>query len=338
MLGNSSQSDGFWAITSYFNPMRSRRRLQNFRIFRDRLTVPLVAVELSYGPDFELREQDADILIQLRGGAVLWQKERLLNLALQALPRDCRKVAWLDCDIFFGSPGWAESADRLLDRFPLIHMFKSAHYLSSQWATADDCTTEVEFTRSSAIFSISSGQPATMCLGRISKTPEVAYPKGLGRYTKGLAWAVRREIVDQHGFFDACIVGGGDTALASAANNCFDVVMNSHFMNERQRERYMKWARPFYETVRREVGYLDAQIYHMWHGDYHSRGHARRHEGLQRFQFDPFTDIAEDVNGCWRWATEKPEMHDYVRGYFSARDEDGEVSAGQRPKRLPLGD
>lgn len=334
MSPSGSQTDGFWAITSYFNPMRSMRRLQNFRIFRNRLTVPLVAVELSYGADFELQEPDADILIQLRGGALLWQKDRLLNLALQALPDDCRKVAWLDCDIFFGSSDWAELADRLLNRFPTIQLFKSAHYLSPRWTPADDCATEVEFTRPSAMFSISSGQPATMCLGRISKTPEVAYPKGLGPHAKGLAWAIRREIVDQHGFFDACIVGGGDTALASAANNCFDAVINAHFMNERQRERYMTWARPFYETVREEVGYLDAQIYHMWHGDYYSRQRAGRHEGLQQFQFDPFTDIAKDVNGCWRWATEKPEMHAYVRGYFSSRDEEGGVVTGRRA-RLP---
>ena len=80
--------------------------------------MPLVAVELSYGAHFELQEPDADILIQLRGGALLWQKDRLLNLALQALPDDCRKVAWLDCDIFFGSSDWAELADRLLNSFP----------------------------------------------------------------------------------------------------------------------------------------------------------------------------------------------------------------------------
>src|SRR5450759_1082712 len=77
-------TDGLWAITSYFNPVGYRRRLSNFRIFRERLKVPLVVVELTYGSDFELQEQDADILIQLRGGAVLWQKERLLNLALQS--------------------------------------------------------------------------------------------------------------------------------------------------------------------------------------------------------------------------------------------------------------
>jgi len=316
MTQGGPQTNGFWAITSYFNPMRSRRRLLNFRIFRERLNLPLVAVELSYGSEFELQEKDADILLQLRGGAVLWQKERLLNLALRVLPPDCRKVAWLDCDVIFGTGNWAESASRLLDHFPIIQIFKCAHYLSPNWIPAKECAGEVEFTRPAAIFSISSGLPAATCVGQISDTRD-------GSYAKGLAWAIRREIIDRHGFFDACIVGGGDTALASAAKSCFDAVMKAHHMNERQRERYMMWARPFYEAVRGEVGYLDAQIYHLWHGEYRNRRRARRHEDLQQFQFDPFTDIAEAANGSWRWATAKPELHNYVRNYLSSRREDG---------------
>ncbi len=112
----NSPAGDFWAITSYFNPVRYRRRLSNFKIFRKHLTVPLVAVELAYSDDFELQEQDADILVQLRGGAVLWHKERLLNVALKALPRSCRKAAWLDCDIVFRSQDWAQCASALLER------------------------------------------------------------------------------------------------------------------------------------------------------------------------------------------------------------------------------
>ena len=72
-------ADGLWAITSYFNPGGYRRRLANYRVFRERLNVPLVAIELAFGPEFELREGDAEILMQLRDGDILWQKERLLK-------------------------------------------------------------------------------------------------------------------------------------------------------------------------------------------------------------------------------------------------------------------
>jgi hypothetical protein len=78
-----------WAITSYFNPMRYRRRLLNYRHFRRWLTIPLATVELSFQDGFELQQGDADLLIQLPGQDIMWQKERLLNLALMALPSTC---------------------------------------------------------------------------------------------------------------------------------------------------------------------------------------------------------------------------------------------------------
>ena len=93
------EADGLWAITAYFNPMRYRRKYANYQLFRERLEVPLVAVELAYGPEFELGEGDAEVLLKLRGRDILWQKERLLNVAFQALPSSCDKVAWVDCDV-----------------------------------------------------------------------------------------------------------------------------------------------------------------------------------------------------------------------------------------------
>ena len=54
---------GLWAITSYFNPIGYRRRLANYRAFRARLSVPLLAVELT-GPD--LTDTDAEIILRTR--------------------------------------------------------------------------------------------------------------------------------------------------------------------------------------------------------------------------------------------------------------------------------
>ena len=60
------RSANLWAITCYFNPVGYRRRLENYRMFRQRLKVPLVAVELSFDEEFQLASGDADILVQLR--------------------------------------------------------------------------------------------------------------------------------------------------------------------------------------------------------------------------------------------------------------------------------
>src|SRR5436190_23735340 len=99
-----------WALTSYFNPMRYRRRRQNFRRFREHRRAPLLAVELGYGGRFELEPGDADLLVQIPGNDVLWQKEKLLNAALPSLPADCDTVACADCDVLFGDADWTARA------------------------------------------------------------------------------------------------------------------------------------------------------------------------------------------------------------------------------------
>ena len=75
-----------WAITSYFNPAGYNTRLANYRAFRARLKVPLVTVEASFDGRVQLRAGDAEILVQRTARDVLWQKERLLNVALGFLP------------------------------------------------------------------------------------------------------------------------------------------------------------------------------------------------------------------------------------------------------------
>src|SRR5215203_3644181 len=138
-----------WAITSYFNPMRYQRRLANYHTFREHLKVPLITVELSYGAEeFDLREGEADILIQLRGQDVLWQKERLLNVALGALPSECSKVVWLDCDVIFAEDGWSEEVSRLLDEFPLVQAYSRVYHLPPGLSVDEVSPAAAEFDRS----------------------------------------------------------------------------------------------------------------------------------------------------------------------------------------------
>jgi hypothetical protein len=58
MIGSSAvrrSDERLWAVTSYFNPMKYQRRRANYRLFRERLGVPLLTVELAYGPEFMRR-------------------------------------------------------------------------------------------------------------------------------------------------------------------------------------------------------------------------------------------------------------------------------------------
>ena len=91
-ISNAISENGagdLWGITTYFNPAQYKRKLQNYHQFRTaskKQGLPLIVVELAFGEHkFELTKDDAEIVIQRRCNTVLWQKERLLNIALEFL-------------------------------------------------------------------------------------------------------------------------------------------------------------------------------------------------------------------------------------------------------------
>ena len=191
-----------WAITAYFNPCRYRTRLANFRTFRAHLGAPLVAVELAYGGDFDLEPGDADVLIRLRGRDVLWQKERLLNVAIDSIPEACEAVAWLDCDILFADPDWVPHALDALQDAPVIQPFDRVCDLPRGWHPGQPRSAEAEAGRVSLA--------RAMQMGALPL--EIFRTRGASmklRYSPGHAWAARRDLLARHGLYDAMIMGGG---------------------------------------------------------------------------------------------------------------------------------
>jgi hypothetical protein len=318
--------EAVWGITSYFDPSGRKRRLQNYREFRRRLQVPLVTVELSFNGSFDLGPDDAEILIQKRGGSILWQKERLLNIALQALPSSCDTVASLDCDTILLRPDWPCAARKLLDKFALVQLFEGLHYLPPDYQgdTPDVFRAQAPF------------QSIARCIVKGTLADEsfrIAGSSQRHKYSPGMAWAAKRATLELHGLYDALIVGSGDKAMVSAACGRFVDYAKALQLGARARAHYLAWAEPFYETVRSRVTYVEGDLFHLWHGDLANRGYANRYSLFSRFMFDPYADIALTKDGVWHWSSEKPEMHDFVR----KRLEGSSVSNGSHGVSHSLG-
>lgn len=303
-----------WGITCYFNPIGYRRRLENYLAFRHRLGVPLVAVELGYRDAFDLPDDAADVLIRLRGGDTLWQKERLLNVALRELPPDCSAVAWLDCDIVFEREDWAERSLAALERYPLLQPFHSVREPAP-------------------------GDPEESMHGRNGLGRSIArlldagdvMPEILGgdmrvdyRTHSGLAWVGRRDVLDADGFYDACVMGSGNRAMICAALGRAHDAVGYLQMTPAWTRHYVAWAERHFHGVRGAAGCIEGTVVHLWHGDLAKRRYRQRHVEFRRFDYDPSADVAVDETGCWRWSTDKRAMHDYVADYFRSRRKDGE--------------
>jgi hypothetical protein len=234
---------------------------------------------------------------------------------MQSLPFECQAVAWVDCDVVFDDANWSEYARQALEQAPLIHLYTDIYNLQSDEKLDQRLCREQPATSYSIVHKMMIGE---MRIADLIGGYQVPF-----RATCGQAWASRRDVVEKHGFYDACVLGSGDRGFMCAAWGNFPAATDYMRMNAARAEHFLAWARPYFATIGGRIGCIPGRIYHLWHGDLAKRCYAERHEHLEAFQFDPQRDIAIDSNGCWRWNSAKPEMHALVRQYFVCRDEDG---------------
>jgi hypothetical protein len=301
-----------WAITSYFNPCGYQTRLSNYRIFHELLAVPLVTVELSFDGHFELTKEDADILVQIEGheDQIMWQKERLLNIAIAHVPDEIENIAWLDCDIVFSDPDWPVKAGKLLERFPVLQLFKRVYYLEKDQkiGAVHDSSRETPMCVVDSLgYNLAEGRD-------INLHPPDCNP--------GMAWAARKDFLLAHGIYDGFILGGGDRSIPYGVLNLVNDLRKMRPMCEHQIQHFAQWAQKIPKHKEQTIPFLDANIFHLFHGPIGSRHYAKRHQVLKDANFNPCVDIALDDNGCWRWNSKKPDLHEYARNYFYSRNED----------------
>jgi len=320
-----------WVISSYFNPIGYQRRQFNYRVFRKHLAAPLLTVEWSPNGRFELNDEDADILLQIGSGDLMWQKERLLNLALKRLPRQCRYVAWIDCDVVFDNSDWAFAAMRQLESIPAIQLFSEASHLPPigfdvlpeiealremnpihrelSWIgkhIVDDTGVGIQESLADMPFKRRSGQPGS--------EPQ---------YAPGIAWAATREVLDVAGFYDANIIGGGDSAIALASVGLASQLAEKRALSAAHLQHYLAWADTFDRAVGRKVSSLTDKVFHLWHGDFSNRQYKNRHRQLQGANFDPERDIRLSKEKTWEFSDAASPLREMVRAYFESRLEDG---------------
>jgi hypothetical protein len=299
-------------VTCYFNANGYRTRRANYERFAEpilRSGLRLLTVECAFpGAPFAL--PPAPGLLRVGGRDVMWQKERLLNLAIATLPATCTKVVWLDCDVLFENPAWAVETSRRLERRAVVQPYDRA----------------VRLPRGTAAYrgagDVWEGFGAT-----VARRPDLLLSARFDRHGHtGFAWAARREVVARHGLYDACIAGSGDHMMAHAFcgdwdSPCIDRIIGAA---NRHREWFVAWSRRLYPAVRARVGHVAGTILHLWHGEVADRRYVDRNRELAAFDFDPATDLRVGATGCWEWASGKSALHRWAVAYFGQRREDGE--------------
>lgn len=253
--------------------------------------------------------------VRLRGNGLIWQKERMLNLALTHLPPECRKVVWADGDILFESSDWLSATSQALETHVVVQPFDSCArlpygHLRYQGKTQDD----IGITESFAA-----------CYAR---DPSLARNEAY-RYhgSTGFAWAAQRDFLDACGFYDTCITGSNDHLMAHVfAGTLQSSCIASTVGNDNAYARHFgEWSSKAHALCQGRLGCVSGRVLHLWHGSWEKRRHFARNQELRTFDFHPARDLQLETNGLWDWAHASPilqALRSWSETHFHSLDED----------------
>ena len=317
VLKSIDTSDNFWGITTFFDPIGHSNKYQNYSKFREsskRQGLNLLTVELAFDDrPFELKKnQDADILIQIRGSEdnILWQKERLLNIGLENLPKSCDKIAWLDCDIIFRNDSWVKETSDLLLQYNIVQPFEWVIRLAEGNNMVDP-------------------DMAPPGVHENEKDISMAYNFS-NKKTKsgqtGYAWAARRSVFDSVGFFDKNILSGGDSVMS---NVFLGNLYNEHGMSKKYNEKTFlsikTWAEKILNRINSKIFYTSGGILHLWHGQVDDRKYSSKFLLYKNGNFDPDIDIEIDENDLFSWTGNNKKLQKVAHLLFYSRREERHV-------------
>ena len=295
---DSSINPKLAVLTTFFNPNNYLNLRYNYLKFSEKIKekADLFPIELSFNGEFFIEDEN---VIQIKGSRenILWQKERLLNIALENLPKEYTNVAWIDCDVIFENENWAEEVNEKLKDYKVLHLFENAKRLDEK----------------GDIDRVSEG-----IVKRIERT-EIIDEKLGG--IPGFGWVIRREVIDKIRFLDTQIIGGADALMFFSFFNMKNTIHHRK-MNKEWYDVYMEWFYKSYFTVGKSVSYITGDIIHLYHGKMTNRNYEKRYEILSNSNFNPKSDLKIN-NGLW--VLNKTDLVEGMTKYFESRNEDDNI-------------
>ena len=286
-------------LTTFFNPKNYINLRYNYLKFSEKIKekADLFPIELSFNGEFFIEDEN---VIRIEGSQdnILWQKERLLNIALENLPKEYTNVAWIDCDIIFENENWVNEVNEKLNEYKVLHLFENAKRLDENGK-----------------------------VGKISKSiirdikDSNTIPVNLNKGITGFGWAIRREDIDKIKFLDTQIIGGGDALMFFSFVGLNNTVFHKK-MNKEWLDFYNKWYNKSFSNICLSINNVSGDIIHLYHGKMVNRNYNSRYDILSKGKFNPDLDLVIDDNNLWRF---KGDIGKSLEKYFESRNEDDNI-------------
>jgi hypothetical protein len=298
--------DKLWIITTYFNPLRSKAREKAYLSFIAGMARAGVCI------GFELMPVGMDVPmirmfdhhLELTSPDILYYKQNLFNIALKRLPSEAKYVSWMDCDIAFVRPDWAEATVAALKENDIVQMFSQVYDLNSNCEIDGDLLWSAAF-RARHL-------RATPQQNEINPTD--------------FAWAAKREVLDNiGGLVDVYpTIVGSDEFMAAAMLGGRTKLLNLYAKKyyELQGKVIKPWEDWAMKLQGAKVGYVDGLLLHYYHGKRDNRGYGTQWDLFQKHYHELDKLLYRDEVGLWRWCDPECEYAKEMRTWFESRKED----------------
>jgi hypothetical protein len=299
---NWSPEQTLYVAVAYTNPIGFKNRRDNLLEFRKHMEVtPNVQLYVGEGTyndiPFEVTSASNPNDQQFKIKDQLWHKENIINAVVSKFPSNWKYGAYVDGDLMFSKLDWASEAIRLLQHYEWVQLFSSITDLDSNHNATDNRRSFMWNYKNSGNEKLQFGAP-------------------------GGAWAFKRSAFDATGgLLDTCILGGGDyhmmIGLLQIGTNLKPETLYSQGANKRAIEIWQRRA----SILKSNIGLLNCNVNHLWHGSKKDRGYSTRWDLLTNHKYDPYTDLFKDSEGIYQLEPNRIDFRDDIRKYFSSRNE-----------------
>lgn len=298
------------------NPVRYHSRYRIAREWIEHMlqtpNVHLCIVEAAFGDrHHELAELECGnfSLLRVRTHSEAWIKENMLNLGYRHLvPRDAKYVAWIDMDVFFRDPHWAQETIHQLQHYEVVQ----------PWADCADLGYQGNILQHFKSFGKQHQR----------RIPKQMHPSQPYEYAhSGFAWAATRRFCEgmlgaggPGPFMDWPILGSADHHMAFAmigeVNHTIHGGMSPAFFRKCR-----EWQDRAVRLTHKEVGFVNTRIEHQFHGPKKRRYYRERWELILGDKYNPDKDLRYDEQGVLSLCGNDKLEHE-IRRYNRSRFED----------------
>jgi hypothetical protein len=306
-------------ISCFFNPQNSPYRIKAFNVWYDSIKhLNHKIIECVIG-DSKPQLPENNNIERIYTESLLWHKETLLNKIISELPPRYKYIFWIDADVIFTNKNWlVEGVEQMQNGCTIIQPFEYCVHLDK-----DQLKPEFDLQFAKAMYDPNKGLvkeskrlwrsfSANWVTNKINARSENYDVHG----HVGFAWGATRELLDEVPLYDKALIGGADHIIAhAAAGQIPHCCITKSFKDDIQD--VLSWSKLFYAFAKGKIGYVQGDLFHIWHGDINKRDYFNR---IVNFTSKAKEINIKDKNGLY--VAKDKESIKYMKNYFKQREVD----------------